>query len=292
LKAVIVYIAVVCGVLTVTFTVSGCEEDVVAVLGIDDPFSLYGVLTPQADTQWVRVYAIDDALRPITGEPLDAVFESAAGSDSTITWTDSVVVEGNGMFAHVFYAPFAAAYGQDYSISVTRSDGLQSTVDVAVPPFSELLLPPQSATAPAVLRATITGDPPNLIRVEVTYEYIFRSLSDQERLRTTFSYDGEAEPAAIDWTLPIQVARDTRAIRNAIKESTGLDPEIKVVKITVRMIVANIEWNAPGGAFDPEILVEPGLMSNVEGGFGFVGAGFRLEGSWVPADTILVKTSF
>jgi hypothetical protein len=128
--------------------------------------------------------------------------------------------------------------------------------------------------------------------VEVTYEYIFRSFTGLERLRSTFPYDGEAVPADGDWVLLIQIGRDVRTIRNSIKESSGLDTEIKVVKVEVRMIVANREWSPPGGVFDPEVLVEPSLMSNVQGGFGFVGSGFRLEGTWVPVDTILVKTSW
>ncbi len=263
-----------------------------AVLGADDPYTLYGVLTPQADTQWVRVYSIDETLQPIPNKPLDAVFVSSSASGAPFTWSDSVIVESDGMYAHVFYAPFVAAYGEDYSIAVTRSDGAQTRVLVSVPPFSELLLPVQSPTAPPVLTATIPGQPPNLIRVEVTYEYIFRSFSGIERLQTTFPYDGEAVAGISDYTLPIQVTRDVRLIRNSIKESTGLDADVKVVKITLRMIVANEEWLPPAGSFDPEILVEPGLMSNVEGGFGFVGGGFRLQGIWVPSDTILVKTGY
>jgi len=248
-------------------------------------------LSPQADTQWVRVYSIDPVLQPIPDKPLDAVLRSVATSGPTLVWTDSIVAEHDGMVAHVFYAPFTAVYGERYDLSVVRSDGAESTAGVRVPAYSELRLPPQSLTPPAVLTATITGNPPNLIRVEVRYEYLFRSFTGIERLRTTFSYNGMAVPGLSEWTLPIQVARDALAIRNALKESTGQDVDIKVVKVTVRMIVANEEWNPPGGVFDPEVLVEPGVMSNVSGGFGFVGAGFRLEGDWVPSDTILVRVA-
>ncbi len=283
--------AAVWAILAIAIAGTGCDEDVVAVLGTDRAFSLYGVLTPQADTQWVRVYTIDPSLEPIPNRRMDAVFTSHDGN-STVTWTDSIITESDGMLAHAFYSPFAAIYGRDYDIAVERSDGAASRVSVRVPPFSELLLPPQSQSPPPVLTATITGNPPNLIRVEVDYEYIFRSFSGTERLQTRVSYDGEAVPGIESWLLPIQVSRDQRAIQSSIKESTGLDIDIKIVKITVRLIVANTEWSAPGGVFDRELLVEPGLMSNVSNGFGFVGAGFRLEGAWVPTDTILVKAGF
>ena len=74
-----------------------------------------------------------------------------------------------------------------------------------------------------------------------------------------------------------------------MKDRLGTDTEVKVILITVKLIVANREWRPPGGVFDPDILVEPGTMSNVDGGFGFVGAGFRLRESWMPTDTLLVK---
>ena len=55
---------------------------------------------------------------------------------------------------------------------------------------------------------------------------------------------------------------------------------------------ANAEWDPPGGVFDADVLVQPGTLSNVENGFGFVGAGYRLSSTWIPLDTIIVGDSY
>ena len=55
---------------------SGCEEDVVAVLNAEVPFSMYGVLNPLEDTQYVRVFPIEGTLVPEDPASLEARFTS------------------------------------------------------------------------------------------------------------------------------------------------------------------------------------------------------------------------
>ena len=52
---------------------AGCAEDVNPVAGTDHVFSFYSVLTPQADTQWVRVFPVEMRLEPARAPSLDAV---------------------------------------------------------------------------------------------------------------------------------------------------------------------------------------------------------------------------
>ena len=40
------------------------------------------------------------------------------------------------------------------------------------------------------------------------------------------------------------------------------------------------------------MLVQPGLMSNVDNGFGFVGAGYRIELTWLPDDDVVARSGF
>jgi hypothetical protein len=42
-------------------------------------------------------------------------------------------------------------------------------------------------------------------------------------------------------------------------------------------------WNPPGGAIDPTILSQPNAMTNVEKGFGFIGAGYRVVAPLFPS---------
>ncbi|MBT8400406.1 MAG: hypothetical protein KJO98_08020 [Rhodothermia bacterium] len=261
-----------------------------AVLGTDVPYSFFGVLSPQLDRQVLRLYSIDGVLEPISPTPIDADVTSVARSNlTTRVWRDSIITEPDGMFAHVFTAPFAAEFGETYEITATRSDGAATGVVVTVPAFSELVVPPKLEKPPAVLDVQVTGTPPNLIRVQVIYHYKFQSFTGTERDSTAIAYDGVGSQQPTSFLIPVQVSRDTAFIRSLVKDRFGVDTEIKVVLIRTKLIVANREWSPPGGIFDPEILVEPGTMSNVTGGFGFVGAGFSLAKSWAPNDTLLVK---
>ncbi|GIV59165.1 MAG: hypothetical protein KatS3mg043_0254 [Rhodothermaceae bacterium] len=280
--------------LALSLLAPGCEEDVVAVLGTDRPFTLFGVLTPQLDTQWVRVFPIESVLEPGRAGPLDARFRSldlTAGEERR--WQDSLLREPNGEFAHVFWAPFTASFGHTYRIEVTRSDGATTDVTVTVPPRSELVLPERSLATPPLFPVHVAGQVPNLIRIEVVYTFVFRTVSDIRRDKATFSYQGAQQRTPDGWLIQLNVARDTRIILELLKEQYLLDPRnlIKIIEVQVRMIAANEAWDPPGGVFDPELLVQPGVMSNVRNGFGFVGAGYRLSARWVPFDTLLTKAA-
>ncbi|RMF61665.1 MAG: hypothetical protein D6746_05255 [Bacteroidetes bacterium] len=269
----------------------GCEEDVVAVLGTDRPFTLFGVLTPQSDTQWVRVFPIEDVLEPGRPGPLDARFRAIDLTDGlATTWRDSLIQEANGQYAHVFFAPFAAAFGHTYRLEVTRSDDARTEVVVTVPPASELVLPDVSISTPPLFPIRLVGDVPNLIRIEVVYTFLVRTTREILRDKATFSYQGQQRRTVEGWLIELNTARDTQRILSLLRETTQLDPRnlIKIIEIRIRFIAASAEWNPPGGVFDPEVLVQPGTMSNVQHGFGFVGAGYRLEARWSPLDTLLI----
>ena len=272
-------------------SLSACEEDVVAVLGTDLPFSMFGVLTPQQDTQWVRVFPVEGRLEPAPPGPLDARFTSTdLLTGETQVWQDSLIQEGNDQFAHVFWSAFVAPFGRAYRLEVVRSDGAASGVVVTVPPPASLVMPERTELAPAILPVFVQGDVPNLIRIEVTYRYRFRAPTGIEVGTATVSYDGKQRRVTGGWSIDVTPRADLRAIQRVLEQTITVDRQIglKLAKLTLQLIVANAEWDPPGGVFDADVLVQPGTLSNVENGFGFVGAGYRLLDTWVPLDTIIV----
>ncbi len=48
-------------------------------------------------------------------------------------------------------------------------------------------------------------------------------------------------------------------------------------------LAADSAWAPPGGVFDPDVLVVPGALSNVENGYGFIGAGEGIRVQWIPS---------
>lgn len=274
--------------LTTALLLSGCEEDVTAVLGSDRPFTLFGVLTPQTDSQWVRVFPIEDVLSPLDETPLDARFTSLARRrQETFLWQDSLIRERDGQVAHVFWAPFRADFGETYVLEVAVDENARTSVEVTVPPESRLVLPPVQLTPPALFTVRVEGLVPNLIRLEVVYTFKFKTFAGIDRDVATVSYQGTQTRTLTGWQIELNIPRDRRMIQDELRQRINLDTNagIKIVRIEIRMIAANAEWDPPGGIFDPEVLVQPGTLTNVRNGFGFVGAGYRLHGLWVPQDT-------
>lgn len=278
----------------------GCKEDVVGVLGTDLPFTLYGVLSPQLDSQWVRVYPIEDRLEPAADAELDAVFRSLdVQTGEEHVWRDSVIQDAFGQFAHVFWAPFRAEFNHTYQIAVENSTGDVSTVQTTVPPPTELVIQTAEITFTRVsIPVLVDGDAPRLLRVEVIYAVGFLPVGTGgfESDEVSISYDGLQQRVAEGWIIPINLEADFETVVDSVQRRIDrpIDRGIGAMlnRITVRLIVASEEWNPPGGVFDAEVLVQPDALTNVENGFGYVFSGYRNEIMWTPPDSVIEASRF
>ena len=274
-----------------------CDTDVNAVLGTDRVFTLYGVITPQADTQKVLVFPIEGVLRPAQAEPLDAQFTSTdMQSGERRVWRDSLKREDNGQYTHIFWSPFTAEYGRTYRLEVVRSDGAMARVDAAVPPFSELVEQETPEGFPVITPILVDGDVPRLLKVEVTYFFRFRdpAAPTPTPRRAVIPYDERIERIDGGWLIPVNLSRDFTTIRSQLLFEGTFDRTfgIRLDNIVLRLIAANEEWNPPEGVFEAEVLVQPGTLTNVEDGFGFVGAGYRLQHTWLPLPEVIEGAGF
>ncbi|HUF08992.1 MAG TPA: hypothetical protein VMO47_06715, partial [Rhodothermales bacterium] len=269
---------------------SACEEDVTAVVGTELSYSIYGVISPQLDSQWVRVYPIEARLIPARPELLDATVASTDFvTGERYEWRDSVIVDFADQYAHVFWAPFQAQYAHTYRIEVRRSDGASASAEVTVPRESEVTLQaPKIRVGEVILPVLIPGDIPRVLAVEVDYVVAYRPLIATENVTGRVIIPYYTEPHAVNegWLIPINLRKDFNVVNATIVkelvESINSGVGIILLNMTVRLIVGDKNWNPPNGRFDPELIVQPGVMTNVVGGFGFVGAGYRLHRQWVP----------
>ena len=84
---------------------AACEEDVTAVR-TERPFAAYGLLSPLYPKQEVYVFPVEERLRPLPPEPLDArVTTTDLVTGETVVWRDSVVAAADEGAAHLFWAP-------------------------------------------------------------------------------------------------------------------------------------------------------------------------------------------
>lgn len=275
---------------------TGCEEDVTAVLGTAQPYSLYGVLTPEADTQWVRVFTVEGQLEPPPRRLLDAHFTSTnRQTGETVVWQDSLIRDLNDVTSHVFWAPLRAEHDHTYDLAVRRSDGKASSVEVTIPSASELeVLPAEIGNGYATVPVRVTAPVPRLLRTEVVYSLSFAFSREVEghNIGLRVHYTGREVQQADGWLIPLDLAQDFIGIRQFLSQFGTLNSlyGIRLGDVRMRAIAATSDWYPPEGVFDASVLVEPGTMTNVRNGFGFVGGGYRLEKRWAP-DTTAVRAA-
>lgn len=280
---------------------AGCETSVDPILGTEKAFSMYGVLRPRADTQWVRVYPVTDRLTPTAPESLAATVTSTElGRSRTRPWRDSLIREDDGRYAHVFWTPTRVEYERSYRLTVTGEDGRTTRTEVTVPPNAALALQePEAEADPVLVPVRITRAVPRLINLEVEYYVQYDRPenvggTESPTARLFVSYNEAPRRVEAGWIVPIDLSRDYRLLRERLNNADLWNPAVGIVmrNMTLRLEVANEAWDPPGGEFDPNVLVEPGTMSNVEGGFGFVGAGYRLKKQWAPATAVLEEAGW
>jgi hypothetical protein len=280
---------------------AGCEEDVVAVLGTDQPYTLWGVLNPLADTQFVRVFPIEGTLTPGTPEPLDARFVSTdRGTGEERLWRDSVLVDDRGIVGHVFYAPFRVEYMHTYYLEITGEEGRASSVEVEVPVRTTLTLDEPDTTQGVLLPAYVLNNPPHLVKSELTFRIGYNTgFTDGGCPIYNFAqfvvpYDDRIRPTEDGWWFIVNLREVYGFVEAEALEDPVYLPQYGITLATIRFdtIVANKAWAPPGGTFDPNVLVQPGTMRNVENGFGFVGAGYRLSRTWTLLARVVEQSGF
>ncbi|WP_412060667.1 lamin tail domain-containing protein [Rubrivirga sp. IMCC45206] len=268
---------------------AGCEDSVDPTVGVDAPFSVYGYLDPTADRQAIRVAPIALAI-DTPDETIDAAVTSTDLTTGAATaWRDSLVVFADGTRGHIFVADLTPTPGTTVRIEARRSDGAVSTIGVAVP----------AIVVPTVAEGEFRG-------TDVVYPVVFegapRVLNGQLRLTiaddpsrpegelTTLVVPTAARPAELAsgvWGVEVPFLSATqRALEVAGLAGAG----VRLVAADYVGFVTNAAWALP--TEDPDALVEPGAFSNVEGGLGFVGAGYRATARWTPPASVQAAAGF
>ncbi|WP_412060670.1 lamin tail domain-containing protein [Rubrivirga sp. IMCC45206] len=270
--------------LATALTLAGCEDSVDPTVGLDAPFSVYGYLDPTADRQAIRVAPITDLLDDSTSV-VASVTSTDLSTGAITPWRDSVVTFPGNRTGHVFVADLTPTPETTVRIEARRADGAASTVDVAVPPLVQ----------PAVVSARGVG---GSVVYRVAFEGAPRVLNGQLRL-TVSGLPGLApgetgvvvvtegvqptEAAPGEWVADVPFAA---AVRRALETQGHLDRRLRLLAAEYVGFVTNAAWALP--TRDPDALAEPGLFSNVDGGLGFIGAGYRASTAWMPQAAVQI----
>ena len=289
-----------CALLVLLLAGSSCQEEVSTAPGTDIPFSLYGVLNPEADTQWIRVYEVNnERLTPAHPAPLRADFTSTLLETSvTRTWQDSVMQLDNGTFGHFFWAAFRPDYNKTYRLVLRGSDERTSQVRLHVPVrVATALRAPYvvdaGENAGVILPLSIDGAAARLYRPEATYLVRYGTFPE-DVARLSLPYPDRPEQTNNGWLFEVNVSEDYHTIlrdlmsRQLYHSACG----IKLLRVTLTVRIVNEGWMLPDFVTNVNQVAQPGVFSNVENGFGFVGSGYSEQARWDPSEEIVHETPF
>ncbi len=275
--------------LTTAGLIGGCDSSVNPIIGSDLPFTIWGFMNSEADTQYVRVFPISGELITERGEEIDArVFSTNMTTGERRQWSYETVHFDSLSIGHVFLSPFRAEHEHRYRLEVIRSDGEMSSVQVTVPSRVDFEI---DMDGTFVYPVRITGDIPNLVAPRVKYEAINIPPAGGRVFppvvhSVVVPYDGVARPIDGGWRLDINMVLDTAAVYTEFRGAcliNSYNPDVWLRSMEFTAVVGDSTWAPPGGVFDPDILAVPGMMSNVENGYGFFGAGQEIRHHWTPS---------
>lgn len=233
------------------------------------PFSIFGYLDVQADTQWIRVTPIRQNL--VAGlAPIDAVVTlQKLQSGRTLTLRDSLfefvdVGLGSTGYAHNFWTTEPIERGATYRLEALRSDGAATTALIETPPEAEVVLSYYEGPPDVVRGDTVRFRKP--LRIHVQGEYLLYSdaVYMVQDLVETPPRDSavvrqsptRTDPGAFEFTRPDSLIRH------------GL---LDLSRVEMRIGVAPFDWPYNPDLSPAEAVLPGRAPSNVENGFGFVG---------------------
>jgi hypothetical protein len=201
-----------------------------------------------------------------------------------VAWRDSIVHFSNGTNGHVFVANTDVDYNGVYRLDVVRGDGVGARAIVTVPPLVDAFMETDEGGSPE--EAALWPGVPQLnaptLTVRIQDSGCGLNLHDVE-----FSdiAEARAEPIEFGWRTTFSLARLREVLPTHLANGA-------LLQVTLRAEVASLEWRFPTEGFDPEILIEPGAFTNVEGGFGFIGAAYPTSLVWVPDPRATARAGF
>ena len=179
---------------------------------------------------------------------------------------------------------------------MVRSDNATSSVEAEVPQNARLVLQEPVTRFGVSQPVVVEGDVPRLLRVEVIYSVDLLRPGNTEKFATAsvaLPYAEAAVRTDEGWTITIDLAGAYRTLAGQLRQAYAASSlDLRLLIMDLRLIVANEAWDPPGGTFDPDVLVQPGTLTNVENGFGFVGSGYRLRRQWKPLNSVLEEAGF
>jgi hypothetical protein len=277
---------------TMVMTLTACEETVDPILDSDRQLTLWGTLDMNADVQFLRVIPIREVLDVRFAEtPELEVISIDLDNGETVVWQDSVISFLGSNPGLLFYTPLRVVPTHTYRIEV-RSPDLEfvTSAVTTIPMIPEVEIFEERVTRSISNQGFFVSGLQDvkwsgINRMPHKIEHWYRFLEFGSAGFTDFLLPYvppdirlNEERAELDMTLNLVRHRDS--IQKYIRI-----PAVRLVGMGQTITVLDEDFRPPGGEFEIELLAQPGTLSNVEHGFGFVGSVGRFSTEWMISDS-------
>ncbi|MCB0718846.1 MAG: DUF4249 family protein [Bacteroidetes bacterium] len=270
-------------VLTVLL-LAGCDDTVDPIADSDRQMTLFATLDMDTDVQYIRVIPIRGTIASVDVDPSRyAVRSTNLTNGEVLDWADTLITYPRGQVGLLFYANTRVQPGHSFLIEATEEGSdLVTSAQTTVPATPAITVEPEEVVETIGISGTnvrgsqtVTYDglnaEPHL--VEIWYRFLASPYAPfvdiPVPLPAIRSYEGGR------WSATLNLITDRKNIGDTLNVNS-----YALMGIGVRITNLDDAFVPPGGVFDPEVLVQPGTMSNVTNGFGFVGAVARFDKEW------------
>lgn len=226
-------------------------------------FSMYGSLDILADTQWVRIMPIGKSLLPETVDDARALVELTRLSDgSTVILEDSVFVFGGGTPVLNYYTDQKIHPDETYRLVAKSTDGRTSQVMVKTPkPMPMPYFEYDVTIDQGFIEGTVTD---SIVSAYVIYTADV--VTEQNCIPDNVVIVTHTE----DVYYYDDVYRLSFRDRGSVAGRLGVQPgQVRIVHREAVIVTATDSWPRLAGLTGEEMVL-PDVVTNVEGGTGFV----------------------
>lgn len=242
-------------------SLSGCDQAFEPLQENDRyHFSIYGYLDATADTNWVRVMPVRDAIYA-GPEPADAVVTlEHLETGSVSVMNDSLFQFGSDLFARNFWTTKTLIPGDSYRLTAKNSSGQSSRVTVTLP--EDYSTPVLQQTEGEI--ALLYIDPvDHLVDLRVIYEVHFRQNYQLQRLYFPVSQLENKTLTENGYFVTVNRRNDYNYINQRLIGSGIIQP------LQIFTASAGPDW-VDFSVIDDQIIELPEGISNIENGVGYL----------------------
>ena len=279
----------------VTSIASGCDETVNPIVGEERPVTVFGYLDPTSDRQILRLIPITASIQELERQNVDADVQTIHESTGAVqTWSPVSVAYSDSSVGTVYEAFFTPEYAQTYRLEILSREGSLTHAVTTIPP--ELEITQDTDGNPLRPGFFIPGELPNLVQMDMVYEVMAMqpvvSTAENVLLPIRISYKDTQLPADGGWRLAADLRDDFDLIGDELRTFCITTPFIALRSSAFVFFVGDAAWVPPGASFDPALIAQPGVFSNVENGYGYFGSGYEKKFQFRLSESARVQLGF